>query len=439
MSLAARLSESLGAFETPRSLYIHVPFCSSRCAYCDFHSFSASAISDAAMSSYIDRVLARAESLCGSMAAFPETLYVGGGTPSVLGDALFRRLLEGLRALFGSGLREWTLEANPESLTSAKLDMMVSNKVTRLSIGIQSMDDESLGILGRGAKAADNRRAVALAAGSGLELSADLIAALPVPKPGEGRAKGSLSSRRQVTARKKTSLSDSVKFLAGEGFGHLSMYDLVVEEGTRIKRRLDEGELLPADEESAFEERKEAETILEDLGYKRYEVSNYCLPGRESLHNGCYWAMNSYLGIGSGAVSTLIVADPEKASRLGARLGAGGGAAMRFEEGKDLASYIEDPDGSGALSWISRGDSAFEMVMMALRTSLGLDEKRFRSRFGLEVSRILSRTIKTWNERFSEGEGRLSLDGPGLDILNRILVDALEEMEPYFQEKTGNI
>ena len=112
---------------------------------------------------------------------------------------------------------------------------------------------------------------------------------------------------------------------------------------------------------------------------------------------------------------------------------------MRFEEAKDLASYIEDPDGSGALSWISRGDSAFEMVMMALRTSLGLDEGRFRSRFGLEASRVLSRTIKTWSGHFSEGEGWLSLDGSGLDILNRILVDALEEMEPYFQEKAGNI
>ncbi|MHB9151021.1 MAG: coproporphyrinogen-III oxidase family protein [Spirochaetales bacterium] len=421
MNLAARLSESLGAFETPRSLYIHIPFCSSRCAYCDFHSFSASTIADAAMSSYIDVLLARAESLCGSMVAFPETIYIGGGTPTVLGDALFRRLLEGLRALFSFGLREWTLEANPESLTPTKIDMMVSNKVTRLSIGIQSMDEEALGILGRGAKVADNRRAVALAAGSGLELSADLIAALPVPKPGAGR--------------RKYSLPDSAEYLAGEGFGHLSIYDLVVEEGTRIKRRLEAGELVSADEDSAFEERKEAENILEDLGYKRYEVSNYCLPGRESLHNGCYWAMNSYLGIGSGAVSTLIVADPEKANRLGA----GGGAAMRFEEGRDLASYIENPDGSGALSWISRGDSAFEMVMMALRTSRGLDERRFRSRFGLEASRLLSRTIKTWSGHFSEGEGRLSLDGSGLDILNRILVDALGEMEPYFQEKAGNL
>lgn len=387
------------------------------------------------MDSYIDAALARAESLCGSIEVSPETIYIGGGTPTVLGDALFGRLLGGLRALSGSGLREWTIEANPESLSPAKLDMMVSSGVTRLSIGIQSMDEEALGILGRGAKAEDNRRAVALAAGSGLELSADLIAALPLTRLGSERAKGSLAPRSQAGARKKTSLADSAEFLASQGFGHISIYDLVVEEGTRIQRRLEAGELLPAEEDGAFDERKEAEKILDSLGYKRYEVSNYCLPGRESLHNGCYWAMNSYLGLGCGAVSTLIVADSERVNRLGA----GGGAAMRFEEGRDLASYIENPDGSGVLSWISRGDSAFEMVMMALRTSLGLDERRFRSRFGLEASRILSRTIQTWGGHFSDAHGRLSLDGSGLDILNRILVDALDEMEPYFQDEPGTI
>jgi len=428
MSLAVKLSESLGAFETPRSLYIHIPFCSSRCAYCDFHSFSASTIAGTALSSYIDAVLARAEALCGSMAALPETIYIGGGTPTVLGDALFGRLLGGLRSLFGPGLREWTVEANPESLSSAKIEMMVSNKVTRLSIGMQSMDDEELRILGRGAKAADNRRAAVLAAGSGLDLSADLIAALPGSGAGSSREGPGLGPKSQDKSFKRSSLPESVEFLAGRGFGHISIYDLVVEEGTRVKKRLDEGELLPADEDRAFDERKEAEKFLGGLGYERYEVSNYCLPGHESLHNGCYWAMNSYLGIGSGAVSTLIVADSEKARRIGA----GDGAALRIEEGKDLPSYIENPDEASALSWIGRGDSAFEMVMMALRTSRGLDEERFRSRFGVDASNLLSRTIKTWSEHFSESEGRLRLDGSGLDILNRILVDALEDMEPYF-------
>jgi len=433
MSLAMKLSESLGAFETPRSLYIHIPFCSSRCAYCDFHSFSASTIADAAMSSYIDGVLARAEDLCGSVAALPETIYIGGGTPTVLGDALFGRLLGGLRTLFGQGVREWTVEANPESLSPAKMEMMVSNKVTRLSIGIQSMDDEELRILGRGARAADNRRAAALVAGSGLDLSADLIAALPESNDSLSRERRGFEPRKQGKSSKRSSLSESVEFLTGQGFGHISIYDLVVEEGTRIKKRLDEGELLPADEDRAFDERKEAERFLGGLGYERYEVSNYGLPGHQSLHNGSYWAMNSYFGIGSGAVSTLIVADSEKARRIGA----GSGAAMRIEEGKDFAAYIENPDEASALSWISRGDSAFEMVMMALRTSRGLDEKRFQSRFGLEASRLMSRTIGTWSEHFSESEGRLSLDGSGLDILNRILVDALDEMESYFPDEAG--
>ena len=433
MKLAALLSESAEAFETPRSLYIHIPFCSSRCAYCDFHSFPRSSILASSIAAYIDSVLKRTEALCEATAAQIETIYIGGGTPTILSDAVFDRLLGGLRAIVGTDLHEWTVEANPESLTPEKIGIMVANKVSRISIGIQSMDDEALKVLGRGARSADNRRAAALAAGSGLALSADLIAALPEAKddPKAPARLGELG--RKAEKRKSHALSESVNFLVDQGFGHISIYDLVVEEGTRIKKRLDDGELLLADEDQAFDERREAERLLDRLGYRRYEVSNYCLPGRESLHNGAYWAMNSYLGIGSGAVSTLIVRDEEKIREIHG----GSSAALRIEEGKNLSSYIENPDKTCALEWLGRGNSAFEMVMMGLRTSKGLDETRFRSRFGLEASMVMAKTLRKWKDHFSDNQGYLSLDGSGLDILNGILVDALEEMIPHFPEKAG--
>ncbi|MFA6366453.1 MAG: hypothetical protein WCX13_04635, partial [Candidatus Hydrogenedentales bacterium] len=117
--------------------------------------------------------------------------------------------------------------------------------------------------------------------------------------------------------------------------------------------------------------------------------------------------------------------------------GAGGSLSLRIEEGRDLSAYLLDPDSTVASSWIGRKDSAFEMIMMALRTARGLDEERFKARFGLEAGALLSNTRKKWKDRFSESEGRLKLDGPGLDILNLILVDALDELGSWFPEAGG--
>jgi oxygen-independent coproporphyrinogen-3 oxidase len=404
MTLSGLFSGSGGAFETPRSLYIHIPLCSSRCAYCDFHSLPCAKVPAAQRAAYTEILLRRVETLCAAIQAPVETVYIGGGTPTALEDSDFRRIVGGIGAMFGHSLREWTVEANPESLSPTKLEIMVESGVTRLSIGIQSMDEGELELL----------RAMQLAAGSGLALSADLITALPVNK---------VDSKRSFAAH--LPLRDGVGILAGKGFGHISIYDLVVEEGTAIHRRLDEGELIHVDEDRAFDERREAESFLDSLGYGRYEVSNYALPGRECVHNRAYWSMDSYLGIGSGAVSTLIVADGARADSLGAS----GALALRIEEGKNLASFLRDPDEDVALSWIDRQDSVFELVMMSLRCSDGLDEKRFRSRFGLEARDMLQSTIRKYGEHFSGIGGRLCLDNSGLDVLNMILVDAMDEME----------
>ncbi len=421
MNLSGFLSESGGAFETPRSLYVHVPFCSSRCSYCDFHSFPCSRVSASQRADYVEKLLRRTEHLCRTASASIETIFIGGGTPTVLEDEVFGRLLAGIRSIAGHPPLEWTVEANPESLSPSKLEMMAVHGVTRLSIGIQSMDDAELAILGRHARAADNRGALDMAIQSGLKLSADLMTALPGPE------------KRSSRSSTRSALRDSTAFLAEKGVGHLSIYDLVVEEGTPIKGRLDRAELFPADEDAAFDERENVEGFLKALGFSRYEVSNYALEGSECLHNQAYWSMNSYLGVGSGAVSTLIVADGRKAAAAGAR----GSLSLRIEEGRDLQTYLLDPDKSLALSWIGRKDSAFEMIMMALRTARGLDEERFKARFGLEAGAILSNTREKWKDRFSESAGFLRLDGPGLDILNLILVDALDEMGSWFPEAGG--
>jgi oxygen-independent coproporphyrinogen-3 oxidase len=182
-------------------------------------------------------------------------------------------------------------------------------------------------------------------------------------------------------------------------------------------------------------ERSAAEKSLASLGYARYEVSNYAKSGCECLHNRAYWSMNSYLGIGSGAVSTLIVDSASRASLAGSAEN----LALRVEEGRDMAAWLKNPDDSASFSWIGRKDSAFEMIMMGLRCSSGLDEDRFAFRFGLAAADLLAGTMLKWKERFARGEGRIRLDGRGLNLLNRILVDALEEMEGQFPGNDGII
>lgn len=421
MTFAALLSEGGSAFEAPRSLYLHIPVCSSRCAYCDFHSFPRAALSDDFVKNYVESLLERAEDLCAASGAPVETMYVGGGTPSALEDTVFSRLIGGLAERFRPAPSEWTVEVNPETLTQRKMDIMRDKGVTRISMGIQSMDGGELSLLGRRAGAADNRRAIDIALASGLAVSADLIGALP-------RALGAAKRKARGPWAARGALLDSARYLADKGLEHISVYDLCVEEGTELSRRMERGELEPADEDVAWEERKALEGFLKTRGYRRYEVSNYAVPGNECRHNGAYWAMRSYLGVGSGAVSTLIVADEPRA-RL---IGAGGALSLRITEGRDLAGFMAAPDKAMSLSWLGAKDSAFEMLMMGLRSAAGLDEARFRRRFGFSAPELLPNTLKKWNERFSRAMGRLCLDDHGLDVLNRILVDALEEMEAAF-------
>lgn len=426
MTFSEIRERAAGAFEPPRALYLHVPFCSTRCAYCDFHSFGARATSPAQRAAYAAALVARAGELVEAFSDRVDTVFIGGGTPTALEDEAFGALLAGVAAICAkrgnSAPLEWSVEANPESLTPAKLSMMEDAGVTRLSVGVQSMDDDELRLLGRGARRADNLRALSLAAKSGLEVSADLMTALPSPAAAAARAAPAAALER--TAR----------LLAESGVGHLSIYDLVVEEGTRIAELVSGGELVSADEETAFRERAAAESALRSLGFRRYEVSNYALPGRECLHNQAYWSMRSYLGAGSGAVSTLMVADPAAASALGS----GGGLSLRVEEGRDLGAWLADPDVAVAMNWIGAKDSAFEMIMMGLRTSRGLDLRRFGARFGTfpglagpcgSAPRFLVPAIERWGERFSESDGFLRLDGRGLDLLNPILVDVLSAMD----------
>ncbi len=399
-----------GGFEPPKAFYLHIPLCRSRCSYCDFHSFDISAMPKSAMDSYIHALIARISSLGREPFSELETIYMGGGTPSVLGEAALDRLLAAAGEVSGGRVREWTVECNPESLSPSKIDIMKKRGVTRLSLGIQSMDNEELELLGRRGNEKLNEKALGMALDSGLAVSADLIAGLPSRFP---------------AARSR--LLHSAEYLAVSGIGHISLYDLTVEEGTPLAARLESGSIKAMDEESAIEERKAAEGILESSGFVRYEVSNFALPGQESRHNSIYWEMLSYLGLGSGAVSTL-------AANTGAPDYAGR-AALRISEVRDLEIFGSDADAGMEFEIIPPRVAAFETIMMGLRTARGIDAGRFKRRFGRLPHDLFPVTLEKWGSRFTLSGASVRLDGPGMDILNSILVDIgteIDKMTDFF-------
>lgn len=424
------------AWSPPRSLYVHVPFCRSKCAYCDFHSGPLAAAPEGLAARIVEASLERIDALAARFGSAQEaaagaaslrgagrgsrfdTVYVGGGTPTVLPRPLLARLLEGLAERAGSP-REWTVEANPESLDAEALAIFRGAGATRISLGVQSLDDGLLRLLGRPADAAACETALRLAASSGLAFSADLMAGLP----------------------RKTRLRDEAARLLELGAGHVSVYDLVLEEGTPLEALLRRGELELPGEDEAADERGELEDFLASKGFRRYEVSNYAPPGAESLHNLAYWRMDSYLGVGPGAVSTLQAAGPP-------------GASLRIEEELSLEAYAAGGAAGGATGDAMGGamgleteipprEAAFEAVMMGFRTVFGVDARAFEARFGFGPGAFVGKSLRAWAERlvpaapWPEGcpgpaprlSGELALDGRGLDLLNRFLQDCLGETE----------
>lgn len=266
------------------ALYLHVPFCSSKCAYCDFASWATRA-GDAVMGRYVSSLSGQ----LGEVASLGlldgvRTAYVGGGTPSLLGPALLGRLVSRVRELCPK-LVELSCEANPESLNGELLWALVQSGATRVSVGVQSLDDAELAALGRAHTADTALGCLEAAVASGLDVSCDLMCAIPLQTKG--------------------SWLRSLEGVLSLGMGHVSAYPLSIEEGTALARRV--GDVVPAwnDGDVQAARMREAQELLGGRGLTRYEVASYARPGKSCRHNLCYWTGRAYLGLGTGASSML--------------------------------------------------------------------------------------------------------------------------------------
>ncbi len=279
---AAR-STRRGQGSTVRHLYIHIPFCARICPYCAFYKERAD---PAQTQRFCDALLRELEMLANEYEIAAETIFFGGGTPTALSTSQLEHLLGGFRRhLDLSPLTEWTMEANPGSVSSRKAALLQQLGVTRVSLGVQSWDNDLLGLLGREHNSAQAEESFHILRQAGLtNVNIDLMFGLP----GQSLAQWEATLERTIALRPE----------------HVSAYCLTYEEDTEFFLRHARGELQQDDANDArfFEA---AMRILEGGGYRQYEISNYALPGYESTHNRGYWSGDEYLGLGPSAFSTV--------------------------------------------------------------------------------------------------------------------------------------
>ena len=352
-------------------LYLHIPYCLAKCRYCDFYSAGASrGVPD----EYVDALIARIKAMCPGR---PETVYFGGGTPSLLSPTQVCRLLKAAGPLPGA---EITLEANPETVDEKKLAGFRAAGVGRLSLGVQTADDASLARLGRPHTAAQSKAALAAAKAAGFEnITGDIMLALP-------------HYTREEFDR-------TLALLAEGGAAHISAYLLKIEPGTPFGRDVPAG--LPGEDEAANLYLYAVDELAK-AGYAQYEISNFARPGFEGRHNLLYWDCRDYLGLG-----------PAAASCMGGR---------RFSFGRSTADFL-----AGAAPAPEGECTGADYIMLRLRLAEGLRLSLLKERYGLafDESRLafIRRCVAAGYALF-DGD-RLALTPRGMLVQNSILTELL--------------
>ncbi len=376
------------------ALYLHAPFCASRCAYCDFHSGVASAPQYERWFEAIGLHLAALDGRYGAPGL--STLYIGGGTPSVLPRAMlsqiFKLLVPRLATPPAGGYAEATMEANPENIDGELLRLLADGGLTRLSVGVQSLEDSARERARRRGSSAGTRKALELLAGRWKgRRSADFIYGLP--------------------GQSARGLQADLGYAADLGFGHISLYELTIAEESPLGRSLKRGEERLPEPEEAFEHYAAARELLSSRGYRRYEISNWCLPGQESAHNLNYWRMGDWLALG-----------PSSSGNLRQE----GGSFLRTDNVSDDDAYCADPASSAAEYGIGGFDARFEYLMMALRCAEGLNNEAYRSFFGERPDLLFGAALSSFPELIEKGEDGYRPSERGMDTLNRVLLACLD-------------
>ncbi|KAF0805812.1 coproporphyrinogen oxidase [Alcanivorax xiamenensis] len=335
----------------PLALYVHVPWCVRKCPYCDFNSHQRDTLPE---TQYLDALLADLDAdqrwLEGELDRPVVSIFIGGGTPSLMSADFYRRLLDGLRQrLPMANDVEITLEANPGTVEAGRFEGFREAGINRLSIGVQSFDPGQLTALGRIHGPEEARRAVALARAAGFDnFNLDLMHALP----------------GQTPAQALEDLQAAIELSPA----HLSWYELTIEPNTAFYR----APPTQPDEDSMADIEEQGFALLQRHGYERYEVSAFARPGRHCRHNLNYWRFGDYLAIGAGAHGKLTRRD---------------GQRLRYQKTRQPEAYLQAPE-QARRSVTAIEDPLFEALMNALRLVNGVPSCTLSQYCGVDQERI---------------------------------------------------
>ena len=379
------------------AVYIHIPFCVKKCNYCDFLSFSSGTAAAKYMEQYIHALIAEIKLAAEQYCVKAKTIFIGGGTPSILEENLLLTLLQTIQQYFVTeDLLEYTMELNPGTITEAKLQIMKRYGVNRLSIGVQSDHDAQLQLLGRIHTFAQAKEAVDLARSAGFDnINLDFMYGIP----------------GQTVEGWATTLTNAMALKPQ----HLSLYQLKIEEGTILYQWLEEGRITEFDDETALQMYRIAQTMLEAEGYHQYEISNYAKLGYESKHNQVYWRTEHYLGLGLGACSWI--------------------RPNRWNNQFDMNAYLQNV-AQGILpaqesETLTLQEQMEETVFMALRMNTGLSKALFEVRFGCSVEKIFAEAIERCkvNAWLVETDDAYLLTEEGRVLGNLVFMEFIEVAE----------
>lgn len=376
-------------------IYIHVPFCHSKCIYCDF--FSAN-VSLADWELFADSVLGELRMRADEIVSIPDTLYIGGGTPSIMPAECFRHLIEGITEITGKtgAWREFTIEINPEDVTDGKCRKWRECGANRASMGIQSFCDDELKAIKRRHDSEQAVKAYNTLREYFDNVSIDLMFGLP----------GQTLESWKYSVKKALELNPE----------HISAYTLMFEDGTPITVLKNLGRLSFTSDAETVEMWKYLSEMLQAEGYRQYEISNYSKPGMESVHNRRYWLGNPYIGLGPSAHSY-------------------DGNRIRRSNHIDLKGYvsfftsgIRDAGEAEASIYeeerLTDEELAEEYIMLRMRMAEGIDTEDYRERFG---SKALGQLIKNAQRQSELGkiaveEGRMRLTKDGIMTADEVII-----------------
>lgn len=362
-----------------KGLYIHIPFCVKKCSYCDFVSVSGC---EDKFNLYIDAVLKEAEEYKGEGI---NTVFIGGGTPTILPPMLIERLLKGINSVFYiSPDAEITCESNPGTITDDKLSALINGGVNRMSVGVQSFNDDELKAVGRIHDAEIAYDTVCRLNSKGMKnINIDLMTALPSQTP--------------------ESLAKTLKKAAELPITHISAYSLIIEDGTPLEAEYSKGNIILPDDDTDREMYRYTVEYLNSKGFNRYEISNFAKNGFECQHNIKYWDCEEYIGLGAAAHSYI--------------------GNRRFSNSSDISEYMNENKRNEEI--LTLNDEISEFMMLGLRKSSGVSEAEFKRKFKTEMTDVFNKEFVKFTELglMENKNGFYRLTDRGIDVSNSVMCE----------------